>query len=81
MENELFFFSFSLFFSPLLTCFKTAQNIYRRLLHTLLVYADFFFFLYFSPQTENCTVNVDVHNFFVLKKSKRSLLSLLIILL
>lgn len=54
------------------TCFKTAQNIYLRLLHTLSVYADFFLFVSFLfSQTENCTVNVDVHNFFVLKKKQK----------
>lgn len=51
---------------------KKALIIYQHLLHTFLVYADFLLLLHFLlSSTETCTVNVDVHNFFCLKKEQK----------
>lgn len=68
-ENMLFFYFIVSFFQ--LTFKKKKEKkkaliIYQHLLHTFLVYADFLLLLHFLlSSTETCTVNVDVHNFFL----------------
>lgn len=66
-ENMLFFYFIVSFFQfkKKRKRKKKALIIYQHLLHTFLVYADFLLLHFLLSSTETCTVNVDVHNFFL----------------